>query len=544
MKNIILRRLAQLGVVAGLATASSCNLDRQPYYQENAATVYTNFANYNSVLAKLYAGLATTGQKTSEDPDLKGFSDVGFTQYMRQYWQAQELSTDEAVIAWNDGSLPTMHLMTWDSNNEFLRMIYNRIYYQVGICNEFLRQTTDAKMSTNGISAENQKTVHQYRAEARFLRALSYYHALDLFGNVPYITEDDQVGAFLPQRITRAALYDKVRQELEEVSSASSAEQLLDKAGTANYGRADKPSAWALLAKLYLNGSVYTGQANTANYTAVIDNCKKVIAAGYTLSGAYTNVFRADNNTSPEIIFPIVADGMEVRGYGNTTYLVHASIGGRRMVPGNYGVNGGWAGLRTTKSLINLFPDTTQRGPDRRFQFYTYGQRYEIQGSTSSNGIDNFNNGFAVTKFRNVTSTNGAPKDPSKIFSDVDFPLLRLPDVYLMYAEAVKRGGANGDQTTALGYLNQLRQRAYGNASGNVSTYDLQYILDERARELYWEATRRTDLIRFGKFTKGYNWPWKGNTQNGQDVDDYRSLYPLPSTELAANPNLQQNTGY
>ena len=142
----------------------------------------------------------------------------------------------------------------------------------------------------------------------------------------------------------------------------------------------------------------------------------------------------------------------------------------RRMVPANYGVNGGWAGLRTTKSLINLFPDTTQRGPDRRFQFYTYGQRYEIQGSASSNGIDNFNNGFAVTKFRNVTSTNGAPKDPSKEFSDVDFPLLRLPDVYLMYAEAVKRGGANGDQTTALGYLNQLRQRAYGNTSGNVST--------------------------------------------------------------------------
>lgn len=545
MKNIVLRRLAQMGIVAGLATASSCNLDRQPYFQENSGTVYTNFANYNSVLAKLYAGLATTGQKQSDDPDLKGFSDVGFTQYMRQYWQAQELSTDEAVIAWNDGSLPTMHLMTWDSNNEFLRMIYNRIYYQVGICNEFLRQTTDAKMSSNNISSENQQKAHQYRAEARFLRALSYYHALDLFGNVPFVDETNEVGAFLPKRMTRAQLFDYIRQELEAISATSGNELLIDKAGTANYGRADKPSAWALLAKLYLNAPVYTGdKTNTAYYTSVIDNCKKVIGAGYTLSPSYTNVFRADNNTSPEIIFPIVADGLEVRGYGNTTYLVHASIGGRRMVPANYGVNGGWAGLRTTKALINLFPDTVQNNRDKRFQFYTWGQRYEIQGTPSSNGIDNFNNGFAVTKFRNVTSTNGAPKDPAKEFSDVDFPLLRLPDVYLMYAEAVKRGGTGGDQATALGYLNQLRQRAYGNTSGNITSYDLQYILDERGRELYWEATRRTDLIRFDKFTSNYNWPWKGNVQDGKDVEPFRILYPLPSTELAANPNLSQNTGY
>ena len=545
MKNSFLRRLAQVGVVSVLAVASSCNLDRQPFNQESAATVYTNFANYNNVLAKLYAGLATTGQKQSDDPDLKGFSDVGFTQYMRQYWQAQELSTDEAVIAWNDGSLPTMHLMTWDSNNEFLRMIYNRIYYQVGLCNEFIRQTTDSKMSSNNIASEDQKTARQYRAEARFLRALSYYHALDLFGNVPFVSENDEVGAFLPKRMSRPELYNYIVSELEAISGPSG--ELLTKAGAANYGRADKASAQTLLAKLYLNAEVYTGQGITGTnnpYTKCIENCIKVIGSGYSLTGSYTNLFRADNNTSQEIIFPVVADGLEVRGYGNTTYLVHASIGGRRMVPANYGVNGGWSGLRTTKALINLFPDTTQRCPDKRFQFYTWGQRLEILGTPASNGIDNFNNGFAVTKFRNVTSTNGAPKDPAKEFSDVDFPMFRLGDVYLMYAEAVERGGTGGNRASALGYLNALRVRAYGNTSANITSYDLPYILAERGRELYWEATRRTDLVRFKKFTRDYNWPWKGNVQNGQDVSDFRNLYPIPSTELVANPNITQNQGY
>lgn len=130
---------------------------------------------------------------------------------------------------------------------------------------------------------------------------------------------------------------------------------------------------------------------------------------------------------------------------------------------------------------------------------------------------------------------------------DLDFPLFRLGEVYLMYAEAVVRGGSGGDINTAVNYINQLRQRAYRNTSGNITASDLtpDFILDERARELYWEAIRRTDLIRFGKFTSStYLWPWKGGVKNGQGVDAHFNLYPISADDIIANPHLTQNPGY
>jgi hypothetical protein len=119
--------------------------------------------------------------------------------------------------------------------------------------------------------------------------------------------------------------------------------------------------------------------------------------------------------------------------------------------------------------------------------------------------------------------------------------------MYLIYAEAVKRGGSGGSETDALGYINLLRERAYGNTLGNItaSQLTLEFILDERARELYWECHRRTDLIRYGLFTAGnYTWEWKGGVQLGRTVDSHFNLYPLPSTDLQANTNLTQNNGY
>jgi hypothetical protein len=158
--------------------------------------------------------------------------------------------------------------------------------------------------------------------------------------------------------------------------------------------------------------------------------------------------------------------------------------------------------------------------------------------------------GLSTFKFRNLTRSGGpAPDaDPAGNFSDIDFPLFRLGEIYLIYAEAVLRGGSGGDATTALGYVNALRTRAYGgNTSGNISAsgLTLPFILDERGRELYYECQRRTDLIRFGEFTTGtYLWAWKGGVLNGTSVGGQYNLFPIPSTDLSSNPNLVQNPGY
>ncbi len=528
MKKIINYKTTSLAVfLVSLFTVSSCvkDLDRVPFIDVTSATVYNDPASYKQIVAKLYAGLAVSGQQgPAGKPDISGI-DEGFSTYLRQYWKAQELTTDEAVIGWNDGGLPDYHKMTWTSSNEFVTAMYNRIFYQVTACNEFIRETTDAKLSSRGITSTEIKA---YRAEARFLRALSYYHALDMFGSVPFVTEADAVGSFLPKQISRVDLFNYVEAELKAIEGDLIAPRQ-------EYGRADKAAAWALLTKLYLNAQVYTG---TPKFTECITYCNKIIAANaFTLEVDYNKLFLADNNNSKEIIFPILFDGLKTKTYGGMTLLVHAPIGGS-MNPADFGVNGGWAGLRTTKSLVNLFTDITGK-TDRRAMFYTSGQDLEI------NDISKFTDGYAITKFKNVTSTGAKGSDTAGDFVDTDFPMFRLADIYLTYAEAVLRGGTGGDQATALGYVNSLRTRAYKGTTGNVTSLNLDLMLAERARELYWEAHRRTDLIRFGKFTDtSFLWAFKGGVKDGKGVSINLNVFPIPSADIVANPNLKQNTGY
>jgi hypothetical protein len=513
-------------------TGTSCvkDLDREPFFVETSASVYNDFSNYKRVLAKLYAGYALTGQQgPAGNPDVAGV-DEGFSNYVRTYWKMQELPTDEAIIGWNDPGLPELNFMTWSSDNPWSRAMYYRIFYQIALANEFIRETSDERLAERNITGANAEAARLYRAEARFLRALSYWHAVDLYGSVPFITENDPIGVFFPEQISRADLFNYVESELLAVESALAAPR------TNEYGRADQATAWTLLTKLYLNAEVYIGQPK---YTEAVTFSSRVINAGYTLEPNYHKLFMTDNNQSNEIIFPIVSDGVRSQSYGLTTFLVNASIGGS-MVPAEFGVNGGWSGLRTTENIVNLFPDENGT-QDKRGAFHTEGQQLEIEE------IGNFNHGYAVIKYRNISSTGQRGSDPSGTFADTDYPMFRLADVYLMYAEAVLRGGGGGDMAQALEYANLIRQRAYGNTNGNITQAQLtlDFIIDERARELLWEAHRRTDLIRFGRFTGGnYLWPWKGGVKEGRAVADYRTLYPIPSSDLVANPNLKPTTGY
>lgn len=487
-------------------------------------TVFANPDSYKQFLAKIYAGLALSGQQgPAGQPDISGI-DEGFSTYIRQYWKAQELSTDEAVIAWNDGNIHDYEQQDWDAGNEFVTAMYNRIMYQITLCNEFLRETEDNKLDSRGIDGSVRSEIPIFRAEARFMRALSYWHGLDMFRNLPFVTEEDKIGAFFPEQTNATDLFAYIESELLAIESELPAPRANE------YGRADQAAAWMVLSKLYLNGEVYTGQGY---YDQAVTYTKKVIDAGYVLDADYQAPFRADNNLSTEMIFPVIFDGEVSRTWGGMTFVIHASIGGS-MDPADSGVDSGWGGTRTTSSLVAKF-DTTN---DNRAMFYTDGQTLEIET------ISSFTDGYAITKFTNVDRDGNVGSDI--VFPDTDFPMFRLADAYLMYAEAVLRGG-NGDANAALGYVNQLRERGFGNANSNITSgeMNLDFILDERARELYWECHRRTDLIRFGKFSEtDYLWPWKGNVAEGESRPAFYDVFPIPATDLAANPNLKQNTGY
>lgn len=547
-----------------LLSIFSCKkpLDFSPKYGFNAEVIYSNPDEYINVLSKLYSGLSMTGiQGPAGQADISAETiDEGFSSYVRVLWNLQELPTDEAVCGWNDPGIPALNKMQWSAEDGWIKGMYYRIYYQITLCNEFIYQSAPEKLSGRNFSQEDIDRINSYRNEARFLRALSYYHALDFFGSVPFVTEEDRVGAFNPPQITRENLFNYVESELTDLTDI-----LLD-ASSLPYGRASKQAVQTLLAKLYLNAEVYI---STPKYAECRSHCESIINSNFfQLESSYQHLFLADNYTSNEIIFPVVFDGLYAQTWGGTTFLVCASIGAE-MSASDYGVNGGWGGLRVTKELVNnfdytksytyvdtsivpndtitmntisldtnyVFLDSSYSSDDERFLFFTKGQQLSITN------LGNFRHGLAFPKFKNINrdGTNGS-NNANTSHVDIDYPMFRLADVYLMLAESALR---LGDQGTALQYVNLVRERAYGNQSHNFSSVTLDDILDERSRELAWEATRRTDLIRFDYFTSpNYLWPLKGGDLEGTGVDSHLDLYPIPTADLLLNDNLTQNDGY
>lgn len=530
------------GVILALSL-SACmkDLDQEPIDPDSFTEkdVFKNATEAKGALAKIYASLSLTGQKgPSGDGDIAG-ADEGSTGYTRMQFYLQVASTDEAIIRWSDAGVPDFHNMSWTPANTFNNAYYNRLGQQIAFANSFI---------DNAQALASDPEVAYYIAEARFIRAYAYYNVIDAFGKAPLVTSSK--ADLKPAQNTRAELFNFVESELKDLEGKL-------KAARANeYGRVDVVAAQALLARLYLNAKVYIGQDK---YTDCITYAKKVIASSYSLNTtdannngtAYDELFLADNNSNGaqnEFIFLASFDGLNTKTYGGTAFIIHGATGGN-MNASSLGINDGWSGLTAPKEFVNKFEVSARNSnneptawKDKRAMFYTDGQTYE-----NTDLKDFTKSGYAITKFKNITSTGAAGKDPEKKFPDTDLPLIRLAEVYLTYAEAVLRGGTGGDRATALGYINQLRTRAYGNTSGNIADSDLtlDFILDERARELYWEGLRRTDLIRYGKFTGGaYLWSFKGGAASGVAVPDYRNLYPIPQDARTANDNLTQNTGY
>ncbi|HEX5170813.1 MAG TPA: RagB/SusD family nutrient uptake outer membrane protein [Cyclobacteriaceae bacterium] len=481
-----------------------------------SANVYTDTESYKAGLAKLYAAFALTGQQGPAGNGDVGGVDEGFSDFIRSLWNLNELTTDEAVWTYpNDaqGTIFNLHYNTWVPSDGIPTALFARIMNVAALTNEFIR-ATEGKLDDPDIK--------KFHAEARFLRALSYYYGLDLFANMPFVTEKDLPGAYFPEQISRAELFAYVESELKAIKPDMGAPRF-------EYGRADQGACAMLLAKLYLNAEVYLG-AGQAKYTEALTELKEVIEGGYSLSPKYAYNFLADNNTSPEIIFAQLFDGQKSQAYDALNVMIYGNAG-----------NGGWSGLRTTSAFVNKF--TNPNEARAIFAKEDKGQSLEIDA------VNNSKQGYGVYKFQNVTSTGAPGSHPS--FQDTDFPMFRLADAYLMYAEAVLRGGSGGDATTALGYVNAIRTRpgdvTAGNAPGAITSgqLTLDFILDERARELYWEAHRRVDLIRFGKYTgDAYLWPWKGGDKDGKSIGAERAIFPIPAADLGSNPNLEQNVGY
>ncbi|MEQ8472911.1 MAG: RagB/SusD family nutrient uptake outer membrane protein [Marinoscillum sp.] len=519
MKKLILL------IIPVLLTLSCADLDVAPKTGTTANNIFIDAQAYRQYLAKIYGSLSLTGQDgPAGQGDLTIINDEGFTSYIRAYWKAQELPTDEAVITWNDAGIQDLNTQTWSSDNQFVRVLYYRIFYLVSLTNDFMRQSTEETMDANGVPLEDRDEIGHYRAEARFLRALAYWHALDLFRNVPLITT---ISGEFPKQSNATQLFDFIQSELNDI------EPLMADPRTNEYGRADRAALWALRAKLNLNAQVYIGEDH---FSEVITDCNNIIASGYNIEPAYKDLFNADNHNSGELIFTLPADGVNSQSWGTTTFLVHAAVGGELMAPADYGIDGGWEGLRTTSVFVSKFSDISG-DTDSRANFYSDGQTLQIED------LQTFSNGYAVPKFTNLTANGSVGSNTTHV--DTDYPMFRLGDIYLMYAEAHLRGGG-GDASTALNYVNALRTRAYGDASGNItsSALTLDFILDERSRELHWEATRRVDLIRFGRFTESGVWPWKGGEMSGVVTESYLNIFPIPAFELNANPNMKQNPEY
>ena len=548
-----------LGIVALLTVGllSSClnDLDKTPL-NKNITTDNTTFSNtslpYIQYLSKVYGGFVMGGigggaNNGDDNVDITGYDGGSQAGYLRPMWNLQELPTDEAMCCWNDGTIQDFHNMKWTPSDVFINGFYSRLYYQITIATAFLQETTPGKLESRGCSQSLQDSINTFRSEVRFLRALAYYNVLDMFRNGPFINDDSKLGtADLPPYADSQQLFSFIESELTDCQTG-----MLDPVVgfSASYGHANKASAWALLARLYLNADTYLGTSNTTQYyTSCIDNCKKIINAGYQLEPTYQNLYVTDNYNSKEIIFPLVFDGTNVTSWGGTMFLICGAVNGDTQAL--IGAPQAWGGNRATQDFLARFTNDatiTNYQLDDRYKMLTYGSTYAGGFHPSIDDQSQFPQGVPVLKFSNFDS-KGVQNTAS--FTSTDFPLLRLGDVYLMYAEAVLRGGTGGDNATALNYINALRDRAEGSGGFTdlritSSQLTLPFILEERAREMFWEATRRTDLVRFGKLIdSSYLWQWKGGSKSGIGVDNFRNYYPLPSSDLNANPNLQQNTGY
>lgn len=559
MKKIMIKTM-----LCGLAALSlgSCaaDLDISPIDPQSS-----NSYEDIQLLAKAYATLGLTGQS---GPAGKGdlSSDEGESGFYRTTFNLQVLPTDECNWAWQtDTDIPQITGIAWNSSSQRTQWAYQRLGFDISLFNAYLKDTS-GKTGTD---------YQRYRAEVRFLRALHYWYFLDLWHKAPF--KDEHVASdALPVPKEGKDLYNWLDTELTAIESE------LAPAGSFNntdhFGRADQGAAWLLHARLALNSLVYTDGA-VNDMQKAYDYADKLMTSGkYDLArtaknghSGYAQLFMADNDVNAEamkeIILPIRQDGQRTRSYSGATYLVSSTrISGMPYL----GTTSAWSCNYARPDLIyKFFPkgdipmattaaadDATEAdiiaadaasGTDTKSILKAAGDDRALFYAGCGGGLrklktdklNNFLDGISIVKFQNLRA-DGLPASDVQ-WSDMDIPLLRYAEAYLIRAEAQFR---LGDTAKALQDVNDLRARANVAPLLALTEDDL---IDEWSREFYMEGRRRSDLVRFGRFTgKTYIWAWKGGVAQGQGVDSHYRYYPIPQDDINNNPNLKnsQNPGY
>ncbi|MDD6622081.1 MAG: RagB/SusD family nutrient uptake outer membrane protein [Bacteroidales bacterium] len=578
MKSIN-KLIASAAVVLGLgAMSTSCVNDLDLTPEDPRSFTWADIANdpdtyLPQALNKCYSVLAVSGQSGEGSADLSGM-DAGKSCYQRALFMLNEKSTDECAWIYTEDGVDNIVKGSWTNGHGLIYGTYSRLYVIIAICNDFIRQ-----VEASGIELNNKTSMNcaaQYIREARAIRALAYYNVLDMWGNAGWVDETVPYGTN-PTPIVRKDLYAKLVAELKDIIATWPADAKLV------YGRVGLDGVKTLLAKVYLNAEIYVGENH---YAECLDLCNQIIAnhqgGGFKNSGLanhYLAVFSANNDrympggSKPdenEILWGVPYENTYIQAYGGTRYLMAASMSNGsantyeevdiakskyKMACADYGINDQWGCMHAREQFSDKFIDSNDCRDDLWCK--------EAEGFTKENtDYSKFNNGYAAIKFTNlltkedgtfylndetapvtINNISAASKALSaNVHPDTDLPLFRLADIYLMKAECYVLGG-QGSAADALDAVNIVRERAGAAAWSNLTS---DALLDERARELYWENHRRSDLIRFHKFTSGYNWAWKGGVYEGTDINDYQTVFPIPANLIAAQPEFAsiQNPGY
>ena len=534
------------------------------------------------LLAKQYASLGLTGQKgPAGSADLSG--DEGESGFIRTIFNLQELMTDETAWAYQaDNAIAPITNFSWNSGNDRVNWAYQRLIFDITLHNQFISEQS-GNLSEDKI------------AEVRFLRALNYYYFLDLYRKAPFkLTFDDS----LPTEKKGKDLYDWLDKELTTI------EPMMAEVGaynnSENFGRADRGAAYALHARLALNSEVYT-DGKVKDYQKAIDYCNKILvenAGKYDLCreakngySGYQQLFMGDNDCNPEamkeIIFPIRQDGLKARAYAGTTYLVSAAtIGGmpyastgdpwkcmfaredlvKKFFPNKdipmattndivfKGTNNKGEEVDITPSRDQVIARDNEKGigtdaviakakDDRALLYMGVGgcETGKVRTINPGENISGPLNGASFVKWSNLHADGSTQHDQN--YSDTDFPLFRLAEIYLTRAEANYRLGKT---TEALADIQTIQDRANRTSKvTSVNEVNDQTLIDEWCREFFMEGRRRSDLVRFGLFTGSkYLWSFKGGAEKGAGIPSYYDIYPIPDNEIKNNPNMTQNPKY